>query len=110
MGWADCSFIVGMPGETSGTIQETIDFCKSINLKPEVIFFATPYPGTELYDIALKTGKITDEEEYLLSLGEQGEKVRVNFTEFSDRELTEIKERMVRELDAWNKIIHEKKS
>ncbi|MFA6449536.1 MAG: radical SAM protein [bacterium] len=108
LGWADCSFIVGMPGETPETIQETIDFCKSINLKPEVIFFATPYPGTELYDIALKMGKIPDEEEYLLSLGEQGEKVRVNFTEFSNQELTDIKERLVSELDAWNKIIHDK--
>jgi len=107
LGWADCSFIVGMPGEDRETIQETIDFCKSINLKPEVIFFATPYPGTELYDIALRAGKIPDEEAYLLSLGEQGEKVRVNFTDFSDEELTEIKERLVSELDAWNKIKHD---
>ncbi len=106
LGWADCSFIVGMPGENRESIQETVDFCKSINLKPEVIFFATPYPGTELYEIAMRMGKIGDEEEYLLSLGEQGEKVRVNFTDFTDEELTEIKVRMVNDLDAWNKITH----
>ncbi|MEW6203286.1 MAG: radical SAM protein [bacterium] len=106
-GWADCSFVVGLPGETRETIQETIDFCKELNLVPEVIFFATPYPRTELYEIAMKTGKIPDEEEYILSLGEQGEKVRINFTDFSDEELTQIKLDMVRELDAWNKIVHE---
>lgn len=108
MGWADCSFIVGMPGETRETIRETIDFCKDVNLNPEVIFFATPYPGTELYEIAMKAGKIPDEEAYLLTLGEQGEKVRFNFTDFTDGELTEIKENLVLELDAWNKVKHEK--
>ncbi len=108
MGRADCSFIAGLPGETMETVRETIDFCKSIALQPEVIFFATPYPGTELYDIAQKAGKIGDKEEFLLSLGEQGEQIVVNFTDFSDEELREIKENMVLELDAWNKVSHKK--
>jgi radical SAM superfamily enzyme YgiQ (UPF0313 family) len=106
MGWADCSFIVGLPGENEETLRETIDFCKDLNLVPEVIFFATPYPGTELYEMALAQGKIADEEEYLLGLGEQGEKVRVNFTDFTDEELFDIQERMIQELDAWNKVKH----
>jgi radical SAM superfamily enzyme YgiQ (UPF0313 family) len=46
LGWADCSFMIGYPGETKETIQETIDFCKELDLAPEVIFFLTPYPGT----------------------------------------------------------------
>jgi len=106
LGWADCSFMIGYPGETKETIRETIDFCKELNLTPEVIFFITPYPGTELYQMAVAEGKIEDEEEYLLNLGEQGEKVRVNFTDFSDEELTKIKEDMVKELNAWNKVTH----
>lgn len=106
LGWADCSFMIGYPGETKETIEETIGFCKELDLSPEVIFFLTPYPGTELYEIALKKGKIKDEEEYLLGLGEQGEKVRVNFTGFSDRELVEIQEYMIKELKAWNKVKH----
>jgi len=106
IGWADCSFIVGLPGETRETAQETVDFCKETGLKPEVIFFATPYPGTELYDIALRDGKIKDEEQYILNLGEQGEEVRVNFTHMSDEELVEVQESMISELDAWNKIKH----
>jgi radical SAM superfamily enzyme YgiQ (UPF0313 family) len=107
LGWADASFIAGLPGETHQTIRETIDFCKELNLAPEVIFFATPYPKTALYDLAMEQGKIPDEEAHVLSLGEQGEKVRINFTDFSDAELTRLKEDMVRELGAWNKKIHE---
>ncbi|MFH1538343.1 MAG: radical SAM protein [bacterium] len=110
LGWADCSFIVGMPGETRETLRETVDFCKELNLAPEVIFFATPYPGTELYQIARDAGKIPDEEAFVSSLGEQGEKARVNFTDFSDGELTRLKEEMVRELGAWNKRVHGEES
>ena len=106
LGWADCSFMIGTPGENMETVQETIDFCKELDLNPEVIFFTTPYPGTELYKMALSQGKIADEEDYILGLGEQGEKVRVNFTEFSDEELFRIQEWAIKELNAWNKIKH----
>ena len=106
LGWADCSFMIGYPGETKETIQETIDFCKELNLAPEVIFFLTPYPGTELYQMALARGKIQNEEAYLLGLDEQGEKISVNFTDFSDEELYQIHDDMVKELKAWNEMKH----
>lgn len=106
LGWADCSFMIGYPGETKETIRETIDFCKELDLTPEVIFFLTPYPGTALYSMALQQGKIKNEEEYILGLGEQGEKVRVNFTNFSDEELVSTQEYMIKELKAWNKVRH----
>ncbi|MFH0771197.1 MAG: radical SAM protein [Candidatus Omnitrophota bacterium] len=106
IGWADCSFMIGYPGENKETIQETMDFCRELDLSPEVIFFLTPYPGTELYDMALREGRIKNEEEYLLGLGEQGEKIRVNFTDFSNEELYRIQENMIDELKAWNKVRH----
>lgn len=106
LGWADCSFMIGTPEETKETIQETVDFCKELDLVPEVIFFATPYPGTELYEIAKAQNKIGDEEEYILRLGEQGEQIMVNLTDFTDEELVQLQERMIQELGAWNKIKH----
>jgi radical SAM superfamily enzyme YgiQ (UPF0313 family) len=106
MGWADCSFMIGLPGENYETIRETVDFCKDLQLAPEVVFFATPYPGTELYHLALAQGKIEDEEDYVLNLGEQGEQIRVNFSELSDAELYAVQEAMIRELGAWNKMKH----
>lgn len=106
LGWADCSFMIGTPGENLDTVQETANFCKELDLNPEVIFFTTPYPGTELYEMALSRGKIIDEEKYILGLGEQGEKISVNFTSFSDEELLQLQEWMIQELKAWNKIKH----
>jgi len=114
-GSVDCTFIIGSPGETKETIQETIDFCKTHNLPPQAIFFLTPYPGTPLWRWMREKGYFgsermwLDEEEHLclkLSDNEQGEKIVINFTDFSDKELYEIKEKMVDELNAWNKQIH----
>ncbi len=106
LGWADCSFMIGYPGENKETIQETVDFCKELDLAPEVIFFLTPYPGTELYRMARAQGNIPDEERYVLGLGEQGETIQVNLTDMTDNELRDTQEYMVRELNAWNKLKH----
>ncbi len=106
IGWADCSFMIGIPGETRETIQETIDFCKELSLTPEVIFFATPYPRTELYEISKAQNKIGAEEEYILRLGEQGERIAVNLTNFSDEELMKHQEHIIKELESVNKVKH----
>jgi radical SAM superfamily enzyme YgiQ (UPF0313 family) len=102
-GWCDATFIVGFPGETEETVRETIRFCQEMELEPEAIFYATAYPGTWLYEEALRRGLIKDEHEYILGLGEQGERPVVNFTGWSDAALIAIKENMARELNAWNK-------
>ena len=102
-GWADTTFIIGYPGETYETVRETIDFCKEMDLQPEAVFYATPYPGTWLYDEALRRNLIKDEHKFILRLNEQGEKPIVNFTDWSDEELVAIKENMAKELNAWNK-------
>lgn len=51
-----CSFILGMPEENIETINNTINF--AIKLDPTFAQFsiATPYPGTKLYDIAVRKG------------------------------------------------------
>lgn len=55
-------FIIGMPGETEETMEDTIRF--AIELDPLVANFsmATPFPGTELYEIAKREGKILAED------------------------------------------------
>jgi radical SAM superfamily enzyme YgiQ (UPF0313 family) len=55
-------FLLGGPGETAATVNETLDTIE--HLKKTVLFFFTGiriYPHTGLYDIALKEGKITEE-------------------------------------------------
>ena len=108
-GDAGGTFVIGLPGETDQTIKETIQFCKDIDLVPEAIFFATAYPGTELYDYAISENLIKDEFEYICRLWEQGEQILINFTDWTDEELSEIREGMIKELKAWNVKRHAKK-
>ncbi|MFY9294623.1 MAG: hopanoid biosynthesis associated radical SAM protein HpnJ [Methylorubrum rhodinum] len=50
------TFIVGLPGETKETIQETIAFAKRINPHTIQVSLAAPYPGTYLYKQAVENG------------------------------------------------------
>lgn len=94
----NCSFMVGLPGETEETMDETLQFCKRLSIRPDAIFFATPYPGTALYRQALSKGLIANELEYVLSLGEQGDKIACNCSDLSDALLREKRDAMMKEL------------
>ena len=50
------TFILGLPGESKETIQETIRFAKEINPHTIQISLAAPYPGTFLYKQAKENG------------------------------------------------------
>jgi hopanoid biosynthesis associated radical SAM protein HpnJ len=50
------TFILGLPGESRETIEETIRFATEINPHTIQISLAAPYPGTELYRDALDHG------------------------------------------------------
>ncbi len=50
------TFILGLPGETKETIQETIRFATEINPHTVQVSLAAPYPGTFLYDQAVENG------------------------------------------------------
>ncbi|MDD5643835.1 MAG: radical SAM protein [bacterium] len=48
----DVFFVVGFPGETLSEMQKTFDLGKSLDVSSVKYFIATPYPGTELLEIA----------------------------------------------------------
>ena len=50
------TFIVGLPGENQDTLKETIEFAKEINPHTIQVSLAAPYPGTFLYDQAVREG------------------------------------------------------
>ena len=50
------TFILGLPGETKETIQETITFAKEINPHTMQVSLAAPYPGTFLHKQATENG------------------------------------------------------
>lgn len=61
------TFILGLPGETKETIQETLEFAKSINPHTIQVSLAAPYPGTFLYKQAKENGWLYNEEIDLLT-------------------------------------------
>ncbi len=54
------SFILGLPTETLKDSLQTIYFALSLPLKQAKFGLATPYPGTELWNIALAEGQVKD--------------------------------------------------
>ncbi|MFE1602490.1 hopanoid biosynthesis associated radical SAM protein HpnJ [Methylobacterium sp. ID0610] len=50
------TFILGLPGESKETIQETIKFATRINPHTIQVSLAAPYPGTFLYKQAVENG------------------------------------------------------
>jgi hopanoid biosynthesis associated radical SAM protein HpnJ len=49
-------FIMGLPGETHETINNTIAFAKELDVETIQVSVAHAYPGTELYDYAVSNG------------------------------------------------------
>ena len=50
------TFILGLPGESTATIRETVEFAKRINPHTIQVSLAAPYPGTFLYNQAVQNG------------------------------------------------------
>ncbi len=55
----DSSFMLGSVGETKETMEETIKLAKTLGLHSATFFVTIPYPGTDLYTLALEQGYIT---------------------------------------------------
>ena len=119
MGYADCSFMIGSPGETADSVRETVELCQRVGLQPEGFFFTTAYPATAFWHLALERGLIrkavtgvagpaNDDimEQYFLRLGEQGDSVRTNFSDLPDEEIVRLSWEAISQLGAQNVFRH----
>lgn len=98
--WTGVSLVVGMPGETPETIEETITFCEqSTSIAPVQnpndmsINFALALPGTPLYEFGRHQGLIgrgvEGEEQYLVHISDlyaNDEFESLNFTDYPSLE------------------------
>lgn len=92
------SNVINMPGESSESITETIQFLKSLKMNTLKYFvnYAQAHPGTPLYDYAVCKGLIKDEEKYLFNLTDidAGDYVTAFrqgiFINFSEKPLSEV--------------------
>src|SRR5258706_956550 len=60
------TFILGLPGETVETIEETMRFAERINPHTIQVSLAAPYPGTFLYKQAVENGWLDTEQAELV--------------------------------------------
>ena len=82
-------FIIGLPGETHETIENTKRLIREI--KPEIlqVSVASPFPGTEFYEWCVENGYLLtdDPNEYLDENGHQ--KSIIRYDGLSEEEITE---------------------
>lgn len=94
------SFIIGMPREDQKTCRETVEFCVRNDIPLKSMMFATPYPGTELFDWAVSTGRIAKDKihDFVMKL-EDARDFTVNLTDkFNDEQLIAKRSEMVNEV------------
>ncbi|HKK15008.1 MAG TPA: hopanoid biosynthesis associated radical SAM protein HpnJ [Gammaproteobacteria bacterium] len=65
------TFIMGLPGETRETIEDTVRFAREINPHTIQVSIAAPYPGTHLHREALENGWLAETDQGQL-VDEQG--------------------------------------
>lgn len=82
-------FILGLPGETKGSLAKVMEFIKQSAGACRVKYLSA-IPGTEIYRAALEKGVIKNEAEHLRWLSREKGQIDdefLNFTELSDEEL-----------------------
>ena len=50
------TFILGLPGETKDTIEESMRFAREMDCETIQVSLASPYPGTELFEYVTRNG------------------------------------------------------
>jgi len=58
------NFMFGNIGETEATIRQSVELAKRLNTDTCAFFIASPYPGTEFYEIAQKEGYLRKDLEW----------------------------------------------
>lgn len=82
------SLVIGYPQETEETIKKTFDCCFDNNIYPSVGYLL-PQPGTPMYDYAIRTRRIKDEEKYLLKIGDRQD-FTINLTNMKQEKIEEL--------------------
>jgi len=85
------NIIFGNIGEEKKHLQNSLDFLLKYSDSGEMrtIRPVTPYPGTELYEYAIKNGMVENVEDFYENKHVNSDLVAVNFTKMSNKEIHE---------------------
>lgn len=82
------SYIIGSPGDTHESIQRTFDFARKLDTNQAKFMICTPFPGTELFDMAVQKGILSDNPTPAQCAGiTYYQHVAANLSKVSDEEL-----------------------
>ncbi len=94
--------IVGLPGETKETIENTAARLKSLDVDSVSAGIITPYPGTQLYNEAVESGWIREDSFSRFTTGEPV----LEYEGFGHRDMLKARERLMssvrRQKPTWN--------
>jgi hopanoid biosynthesis associated radical SAM protein HpnJ len=88
------AFILGLPGETPETIEETMRYALALDPYSIQVSLVAPYPGTEIYAQGIKEGWVVREGEDLLKGGIQN--AAISYDGLSREEIFAAVERFYR--------------
>ncbi len=79
------SLMVGTPGETKETIEDTIRAVKEAGMTDSAVFITTPYPGSRLFRWCIENNYIHDRSAYLNFISDRDAvRLSINFTPYPD--------------------------
>lgn len=96
------TFIVGLPGETRQTIEETIAFAKELDVDSLQVSLASPYPGTHMYDVVTQNGFVSAQS---LVSHDGYQSAAIEYPWLSSQELADAVERFYREFYYRPKVV-----
>jgi radical SAM superfamily enzyme YgiQ (UPF0313 family) len=96
------TFIIGSPEERSEDIEETSSLAKLLGADYTAFYYATPYPGTKLYDLALANQWIPSATEFDENWVHRQPQRPVLTIHFSAEELIDIRRRLANPFFARN--------
>jgi hopanoid biosynthesis associated radical SAM protein HpnJ len=80
-------FIIGLPGETRETIEETLRFAKQIDPHTIQVSVAAAYPGTHLYEQARREGWLVEDTTGKLVMGDGFQVTSISYPHLSHAEI-----------------------
>ncbi len=92
--------MMGLPTETEAEVEETMAFARSLNPNSLIPSIATPYPGTELFEMAKKDGFIQSDLDWA-EFFHQSPKMGLSKDIAPDR-FAKLKDRFLKTSDSYN--------
>ncbi len=80
------TFVIGLPGEQVDTLEETRELIQKTGIDEAGTFYATPYPGSKIYDFAIERGLIKNIDTFIESL-DDADRFTINLTDLKDSTL-----------------------